>query len=651
MPPGTDSADPVVVCVGDSAIWCTGTRYEDKTPNLVHRMLTGPTLDPGTGNPMPPVQFRARGGAIIGVDYPWRIQHRPNGKTRSNWRSKLGKRKNKCSRKTSRNGFHADDCKLKVGQKIQLNRNAKYLDPNGDYYGFIKAGAAGWYDYYANPPDKSDINQRKWTIARDIGWHWPRIVDQIEQFPSRRAGDSKPSLDVPAGTISLLGGVAKDEPPFAEDVDVVLINGGTNDIELGWLNDPTKVGRTGVRQATRKHCYEDQKELLKKARQGFPNAVILVVGYYPYASDWTSRQKAKQFLSAQAGIAGAVGATVEGATDNALNFARFQAHWMRKAVAEVARTDDGPGIVFVSRGFGVINAFDAPEPFSWGAPAHSTDDTGELRAETGQNITGEANTCRIKHDSHEASCAQASIGHPNTAGCKHTAEAIVDRYTEYVDLSLRETVEGWDDSGSTSVRGACENYDLDPAGDGVRYCLSHRLVDSIRVEVETGSSLKGVRSSAGGGTGAADPKNDVYLELHPGRNGSGERFRLETEYNDFKSGSTSTFSIDPMMGRKITADVGPVPESHGMDSGTWQHQRKLKGKSHGSIPYSSQEGWDTKRLRLGDIERITLVVEDTKPWALEGVTVELNGFIQHSRRINHGPKGVSGDRAFDVWTR
>lgn len=650
------SSDPVIACVGDSALWCTGTRYEDKTPNLVHKMLTGSDTSVPDGDPIPPAQFRARGGATIGVSYPYRITRL------SNWETELESKKNDCQSTINSTGFNADHCKFTIGPKlkpkqsapIQLNRNAAYLD-DGDVYGFIKHDAKNWYSYYS-VSDRTDVNQLKWTIARDIGWHWPRIVDQIEQFPPK--GTSKPDLDVPragTGTVKQFGGPVDTKPPHAEDVDVLMLNGGTNDIALGWLNNPAKVRRQGIMAAVEKHCYRDQKTLLQKARKRFPNAIIFLVGYFPYASDWTWRKKAKEFLSAKAGAIGKVGAVVEAATDNALNFARLQAYWMRRAVSEQARQDDGPGTVFVARGFGVVNAFDAPEAWSWGVPANKTDDTGTWRA----------GACHTKHDSDDAACIQASIGHPNTEGCTQTANAFVDRYEGFVNRSVREPTNEWTDTNPVSVREACENYSLDPGRDGLRYCLSHRVVDSIRVELETGDSLNGLKAPAGGGIKRADPKNNVYLKVEPGRNGSAERFRLETEQNDFKKDSTDRFFIDPMMGRQLSVTPGPVQEtgSGGMAGGTEDYQNHIDDgdDSHGpehltetdhpNLPYHRQQRWDSKRLRLGMIERLSLEIVDTDPWDLEHITVELNGFIERSTSVSHGGSGVKGDVEKEIWAR
>lgn len=646
--------DPVIACVGDSALWCTGTRYQDKTPNLVHKRLTGSDTDTPDGDPIPPAHFRARGGATIGYRTPYRLNQLDNTQ------EELAAAANDCKSHIEDHGFHADECKRPVGPglvegvrlQVQLNRNGRYLDPDGDYYGFVKDSAGPWYSYYQRS-DAQDINQLKWTIARDIGWHWPHIFDQIEQFPRR--GTAKPDLDVPRDgkrRVGLFDGPVDSEPPYAEEVDVLLINGGTNDIELSWLNNPVKADRAAIREAVRTHCYLDQKELLAKARKRFPNAIIYLVGYYPYASEWTSRKKAKDFLSAQAGIIGQIGTVVTGAVTNALNFARAQSYWMRRAVSEMAREDDGPGMVFVHRGFGVVNAFDAPEAWSWGVPADQTDDTGDLRRQA----------CDIKHDDSTVGCTQASIGHPNTAGCEQTADAIVESHNEYTHLGLATPTAEQTDGQPSSLREACENYKLDPEGDGVRYCMSHRVVDSIHVDIYTGDSLPGAKSAGGGGAGRLDPWNDVYLRLEPGRAGGAERFRLESEFDDFQAGATDHFFIDPMMGRQISADVGPIPETNQwMDDGTWEYQEHLENDGHDPehlveadhdwLPYHRDPRWDSQPLRLGMIEAIKLDVVDTNPWALERIEVELNGIMEFDTDVNHGGDGLSGDHQIVVWER
>lgn len=52
------------------------------------------------------------------------------------------------------------------------------------------------------------------------------------------------------------------------------------------------------------------------------------------------------------------------------------------------------------------------------------------------------------------------------------------------------------------------------------------------------------------------------------------------------------------------------------------------------------------------IERLSLdIVDDSDPWDLEHVAVELNGFIRRATSVNHGGKGVSGSPEIEIWER
>jgi len=102
-----------------------------------------------------------------------------------------------------------------------------------------------------------------------------------------------------------------------------------------------------------------------------------------------------------------------------------------------------------------------------------------------------------------------------------------------------------------------------------------------------------------------------------------------------------------------------------MDSGTWDYQQHLKEHSndpnhgpehltetdHSNLPYSRTFLPNSRRLRLGEIERMTLEIEDSDAWDLESAAVELNGFIEESTSVSHGGSGVSGDEQIEIWRR
>jgi hypothetical protein len=154
----------------------------------------------------------------------------------------------------------------------------------------------------------------------------------------------------------------------------------------------------------------------------------------------------------------------------------------------------------------------------------------------------------------------------------------------------------------------------------------------------------------------------VYLRVEPGRPGNGERFRLETEKNDFQAGSVDRFFLDPMMSRNMSGDVGPMPEKNGMDRGAWNYQEHVREDhgndpehvaeaGHSGIPYIRGDHWTADPLRLGDIERLVLDVEKTNFWSLERVTVELNSIVFATEHLDDPSSGIEGATEVEVWRR
>jgi len=658
--PGRAAAEPTIVAVGTSVTWSTGNLYENKFPNLVHRDLTGSypleekflhytqgssppgdATDPtptyytktqqatsgGThpnGDPLPPKQYRARGGAIIGLSRPAPVLY--------------GDQELSDRPSTDEDAPGGGD-----------NYLAKKAD--GSYYGkldFIEStddsidgdeGPLGYETLF----DETDINESRWLIARDIGWSWPTVVDQIQQFDK----DDTRLVDVPKGTIPRFGGTVSGLAPAGNDVDIVLIDGGTNDLTLGWLNDPRKAGRQTIRQATRQYMYDDMKQLLAEARSTFPNAVIILMGEPVWASNRTDRSRAKKLLLAKSAAA-AIPSIVEQAFDNVLNFSRFQAHWLRRTVAEKSRTDPGPGIVLAPPGYGIVNSMMADWPWSFGydtsasnfdKPGITTDDVRQLRYDV----------CRAEYDAeHECvggictgadaeigkwGCFNAPIGHPNPEGCRQYADTIIRRYKEHIDLSVADTADSLD-AGTESLRDSLDRYGLGPDGDGVRsalsntdlgvrWALSHRVIDSIRIDVTTGT--------AGALADGTLERGRVRLGVWPGRReaarqGDREQFVLDTEGRDFVK--RDRFFIEPMMRRRLTGPVGNTDKREEKNIKTFiteTSNQRVHPPGH----------WSDRRLRLGHLDHLTLTIDGVEPdgWAARQVSYELNGAITGTRRL------------------
>jgi hypothetical protein len=645
-----------VFAIGDSAMWGTGTDYRFKPPNLVHKLLNN-------GTPMPPVQLRARGGAVIG-----------------------------------RSNSSADGT----------------FERSHDEYGYSEF--IGWNDFLVrkayirlnneaqNDPDvdSKDINNLSWTIRRDIGRGRPTILEQIDQFanwyPARgldvpykqRDYDwsnrsvrfyrdtSLPDPDNPK-TGNRFTHIPSSHPPNPDDVDLVLLNGGSNDIALGYMMDFPNRTYYELMEKIEQHCYRDIKHLLKKARERFPNALLVLVGYPIFLSEWTSYQKGKQFLKAHTkwSIKWWAGQdpthlVIERAIDGGVVFARSHQHYMRKAVAERAHAEvrqRDPGVMYVSRGFGVINAFEGPAPWGWSL---GDDDTHSRRKHFIEEVPAFEPETNPKAEF-------AGIGHPNRKGSIQTAKAIVNRYRDRGNLSVKETAGKMDrrTSGRTqttgspwSLKNALDSTRTFPnsfgtSGKGsVRNSLSHRYVDSIQLKFFVNHTLDDANGwQRTWRTNHLNAGPDIFLDIKPGRNGQGETFRVDyesdrnakdtpqfdrhaNEYTRDRDGDSSTstrivteVNIDPMAGRQMDSTVNTnygrgrtyKEDNAHDDSKGWDIS--WSSTNHGNtndIPndrqdFQPQNRWDTDRLMFWEVDEARIRVKNPGFWALQRVKLTING--------------------------
>jgi len=789
------SSETTVVAIGDSAMWGTGTAYRFKPPNLVHKQLND-------GEPIPPVQLRARGGGIIGhpktastkndlrgnvhslVDYignqtgAFRIEvDNRLEKSETSWEG-VGPKKESSNRPSTSSivggtawdpaddDYRYTDCRYRPKGSKPTTANCP-----GSSGGLLGGGSYTQTDWSTTTAfdklndeainraslDADDINNLKWSVRRDIGDGFPTHLEQIDQFAgettTRQPGETvtKHRLDIPwwdwngqAGeyqppgseraitlyrdrdyppihattpgqgadaTITRYAGGGRSpadpdaidpHPPAPEEVDIVLLNGGTNDVELFFMMNPYQRSYVSSMQRIENYCYDDTKELLAAARKRFPNALLVLVGYPFFLSEWSSYTKAREFFkkfsrNAPKGeeettrdiiasvLKGSQGTKIiERVVDGAMVFHRAHQHYLRKAVADRSHEEvrqGHPGVMYVSRGFGSINAFEAPDTWAW---AVGDDDLADRR----KRLFELAGVTDVLNEN-------ASIGHPNRKGSVETAKAIVGRYRDRYGLSVGETATGLDRSGGgrpTSLKRAFRGYDLHPnsfnAADtgSVRHALSHRVVDSIQVKFYRGTKLKYANWFQRGvlqkGPHLA-PDADVELDISPGRSGSGETFPLDYESDGekfdtpqfdvhskaAKRGSPRTrklyrarrgsppdvvmdrddhpndkhvvteVNIDPMGGRKTSGAVG---HNYGPDRSQKEDNVELRNKDpeivwgstgHGSsddIPnsqaaYQDRNRWDDDRLRLPQLRTATLRVTDPSFWALRKVEFTVNG--------------------------
>ncbi|TAN64162.1 hypothetical protein EPN18_00590 [bacterium] len=222
-----------------------------------------------------------------------------------------------------------------------------------------------------------------------------------------------------------------------DGVDLILIDGGINDVGVQTILNPlTQVN--DLRNMTRQSCLDDMITMLTQmavSRPGapaiFPNARIIVTGYYQIISDQSNLLLMDAlFIALGLDIASIPGAIVGGIiaeatkariVENCATFAQTANDALRGAVDSVnAALGAAPRIFFALPPFGPQNAVFAPNPWIYGIHAN-------LTPEDSPAVSGpRATACfAAGNRTNFEVCTRASVGHPNADGALAYANAII----------------------------------------------------------------------------------------------------------------------------------------------------------------------------------------------------------------------------------
>ena len=219
-----------------------------------------------------------------------------------------------------------------------------------------------------------------------------------------------------------------DQPQM---IDIVLVDGGLNDVMIARVVDPT-VKPEELSALMEKHCHVGMRQLLEKITAKFPNAQIVVTGYYPIVSRVSNSKLLKPLLIAFGVKATALGGGKDAALSEALksrvvaNCRLFAAESTTKLQAAVDETNAAlgglPRVFFAVPGFTEKNSALAPDSLLWGVTADSSpqDPVAANRLKLCK-----ANKAR----SDQLWCSCASAGHPNARGAQEYARVITAALT------------------------------------------------------------------------------------------------------------------------------------------------------------------------------------------------------------------------------
>jgi hypothetical protein len=243
------------------------------------------------------------------------------------------------------------------------------------------------------------------------------------------------NLSFPSIHAQIAAALAEYENP--SDVDLIMLTGGITDVRLTQILNPLK-SNDELRRDIERHCGGAMTELLKQAAENFPNALIVLVGYYPPLSKHTPAKRIfKNLLELykvpqpfEAMINNPLNRTLlkyyrEKMVRRSLIWAEDSNAHFRKAVERVNSYFGAERVVFVQSPIGEENALGAKNTllFEVGKKGKAPDALAAerlsvcaptlecLRKET--KLTLKTKTCEL-----------ATIGHPNAAGSRAYAEAV-----------------------------------------------------------------------------------------------------------------------------------------------------------------------------------------------------------------------------------
>ena len=208
------------------------------------------------------------------------------------------------------------------------------------------------------------------------------------------------------------------------DVRWVLMNGGINDVEVQRVFNPM-VPQYELELHTRNYCGRDMHALLTEVIQRFPNALVLLLGYYPALSPQSRREGVELVYSLVHGVQFAPVCEPDlfrnGIVEHCLRFWNLSNGRLRGVVDLVNREAHACRAVFVESGMAEANAAYAPQSLlwevDWNNPEHAPDEVAHLRQAAAELVT--TGPLQLRQ------CRLSSAGHPNVEGAARMAEQCI----------------------------------------------------------------------------------------------------------------------------------------------------------------------------------------------------------------------------------
>ena len=213
----------------------------------------------------------------------------------------------------------------------------------------------------------------------------------------------------------------------AAEVVAVLVNGGINDVDIRNILNPIVSHRT-LHDLIEEHCYDSMRTLLGIVVRRFDNPAtrVIVTPYYPVLSP-LSRPFGIPWLLASEGLALPGGVDMVAGTNvvvaKCMQFWRESSLALARAVAEANAELAAPRISLADPGFTEDNAVFAGAPWLFGLA------NDPLLSPQDEVVEERRIACDVAFPPDEwparLGCYRASAGHPNIAGARRYADAVL----------------------------------------------------------------------------------------------------------------------------------------------------------------------------------------------------------------------------------
>ena len=219
-----------------------------------------------------------------------------------------------------------------------------------------------------------------------------------------------------------------------QDIDLVLVDGGINDVKIINLLNVTDITTNPdwVRRITDQSVSGHMSQLLPQVLTAFPNAAVVITGYYPIVSNSSDFSELAALLQANAiGINGVVQVVKPAIVQRANAFADEAFHGLLNLVNQTNRTLGTPRVALAWPAFSDDNAYGAPDTYLFRVGQYAADEgrglAWQLPAGNWSTVQGVAyyrgEECSQFFNT--PTCYDASMGHPNPAGARAYADAVI----------------------------------------------------------------------------------------------------------------------------------------------------------------------------------------------------------------------------------